>query len=287
MAHWSLNDIPWHSFDPSKVDPAVLPLIKAASLVEYNSHDYTRYLNEVFHDDPEFRAAADEWAEEEIQHGKALQAWAEHADPAFSFDKSFRSFTEGYQLPQNVTGSVRGSRSGELISRCIVETGTSGYYTAIMEHTDEPALKFICSKIAADELRHYKLFYTHLQRYLKKENIGVWKRLFIVLGRVFEVQDDELSYAFYAGQNASGNTPARAYDRKRYKNLYFDHVCRVYRQRHIERMTAMAFKAVGLKPHTWLHRAITALAWTFISRRAASVTINYPEFQPAPMAAAA
>jgi len=55
---------------------------------------------------------------------------------------------------------VRGSRSGELIARCVVETGTSSYYTAIADATDEPLLKTYAGHIASDELRHYKLFYT-------------------------------------------------------------------------------------------------------------------------------
>ena len=42
---------------------------------------------------------------------------------------------------------------------------------------DEPVLKVICHKIAGDEFRHYKLFYTHLQRYLAKEKPGLPRRL--------------------------------------------------------------------------------------------------------------
>ncbi len=52
--HWTLEDIPWDRFDPSKVDPDLLRLAKAASLVEYNGGDYAAYLCNVFPDDPEF-----------------------------------------------------------------------------------------------------------------------------------------------------------------------------------------------------------------------------------------
>ena len=58
--------------------------------------------------------------------------------------------------------SSRGSRCGELVARCIVETGTSSYDTALMDAVEEPVLKEICRNIAADELRHYKLFYDHV-----------------------------------------------------------------------------------------------------------------------------
>ena len=60
--HWTLEDIPWDRFDPSKVDPDLLRLVKAASLVEYNGGDYAAYLCNVFPDDPKFQEAARLWA---------------------------------------------------------------------------------------------------------------------------------------------------------------------------------------------------------------------------------
>ena len=96
---------------------------------------------------------------EEIQHGMALGRWAQLADPAWDFDAAFARFRAGYKLPLEATGSVRGSQAGEMMARCIVETGTSSYYSALKDATDEPVLKQICAKIAADEFRHYKLFY--------------------------------------------------------------------------------------------------------------------------------
>src|ERR1700761_5123446 len=120
MGHWSLQDIAWESFDRSKVRPELVAVVKAGSMVEYNGYDYARYLCEVFHDDPEFCDVANHWAEEEVQHGAALRKWAEVADPAFDFEKIFAMFPTGYKLPLNVENSVRGSRTGELVARCIV-----------------------------------------------------------------------------------------------------------------------------------------------------------------------
>ena len=57
MAGWTLDDIPWQAFDRARVDPAMIPVIKAASMVEARE-------------------------------------------------------------------SVRGSRAGEFVARCMVETGT-------------------------------------------------------------------------------------------------------------------------------------------------------------------
>src|SRR5262249_27147351 len=158
-------------FDPAKVNPDILAAIKAAAMVEGNGGDYGVYLERVFADDPAFRDAAHNWSKEEIQHGEALGRWAMLADPTFDYEASFKRFTDGYKIPLDARKSVRGSRAAELVARCIVETGTSTYYTALMDAAEEPVLKEICRNIAADEFRHYKLFYTHLRRYLEQEHL--------------------------------------------------------------------------------------------------------------------
>lgn len=266
MAHWTLDDIPWDQFDASKIDPTLVPIIKSASLVEYNAGDYARYLREVFAGDADFAPAIEEWAQEEVQHGAALARWAEMADPTFNFKDSFRKFTDGYKLPQNVNASVRGSRAGELIARCVVETGTSSYYTAIKDHTDEPVLKLICAKIAADEHRHYKLFYTHLKNYLAVENINFYRRFKVALGRIVESEDDELAFAYFSA-NDNGT---QAYDRKTCARLYSAAAFRYYRKDHVERMTGMVFKAIGLKPSNMVNRAINNVAWRALKYKAAA-----------------
>lgn len=263
MTHWTLDQIPWSRFDPGKVDPEVVKLVKAAALVEFNGGDYATYLGRVFGDDAEFQAAATAWAGEEVQHGQALAAWARLADPEFDFDAAFKRFTDGYRIEIDVEASVRGSRSGELVARCIVETGTSSYYTALAEAADEPVLRAICRNIAADEFRHYKLFYSHLRRYLQREGLNAWGRLRVTLGRIGESEDDELAYAYFAA-----NHPAESYDRRRFSNAYARRAYAVYRRHHVERGIAMALKASGLAPTGMLNRCLTGLACWFLQVRA-------------------
>ena len=155
MKHWRIEQVAWGRFDPAKVDPEVVPLVKAAAMVEKNGGDYARYLNGVFHDDPDFRRAADNWATEEIQHGDALGRWAMLADPSWRFAPAFARYRAGFRISTEVDASIRGSRTGELIARCMVETGTSSYYTALCEAAAEPVLKEVCRLIAADEYRHF------------------------------------------------------------------------------------------------------------------------------------
>lgn len=262
MKNWTLDDIPWDRFDRSKVDPEILRLVKAAAMVEQNGTDYGVYLRNVFHDDPGFKAAADMWSVEEVQHGQALGRWAKLADPDFDFDAAFAKFRDGFRLELDRNTSIRGSRAGELMARCIVETGTSSYYTALRDATEEPVLREICRNIAADELRHYKLFYAHMRRYVEKEKLGVWGRLWIGLRRIGESEDDELAYAYYAANG--GKEP---YDRKRNTRAHALRAYRVYRPGHVDRAIGMVFKAVGLKPYSRLHNGLTGIAVRFMRWR--------------------
>lgn len=262
MADWTLTDIPWDEFDPARVDPDIVPIVKAASLVEYNAKDYGRYLKGVFHDDPRMRMAVDGWALEEVQHGVALGRWAKLADPAFDFDASFARFRDGFRLPVDVSDSVRGSRSGELIARCMVETGTNTYYSALAEATEEPVLKEICRRIAADEFAHYCLFYTHMKRYLDREALGLWSRLRVAASRIGESEDDELAYAYYAANGGD-----RPYDRRSNSGAYGNRALSYCTPGMLERSVEMIFDAVGIKTRRWVLGPTVVLFWALLKLR--------------------
>ncbi len=263
MKHWKIDEVAWDRFDRSKVAPELLPLVKAAAMVERNGTDYAAYLNGVFRDDPDFRQAADNWAEEEVQHGDALGRWAMLADPSWDYATAFARYRTGFTIDVAADASIRGSRTGELIARCMVETGTSSYYTALAEATEEPVLRIICKQIAADEFRHFKLFYDHMRRYLARENISFLQRLRIAAGRISESEDDELAYAFHCG-----NEPESVvYDHARCLAAYMAPAMRYYRFRHVERGMGMIFKAVGLPPRGRLSDVSAKLAWQLIQRK--------------------
>jgi rubrerythrin len=232
-------------------------------MVEYNAGDYVTYLRNVFSDDPRFIKAADGWGQEEVQHGVALARWAKLADPSFDFEESFRRFKAGFRLQLDVTSSVRGSRTGELIARCMVETGTSSYYSALADSTDEPALKAICRNIANDEFAHYALFHTHMRRYMQNERLGVLRRLKVAFGRIAESEDDELGYAFHAAN--CGDAP---YDRKAAIRAYQRYAFPRYRDEHVRRGVGMVLSAVGLAEDGRLARAMTRLALALLRVKA-------------------
>jgi rubrerythrin len=227
---WTLNDIAWQRFDASKVSPDVLKVIKTAAMVERNGADYGRYLCNVFHDDAEFCALAESWAVEEEQHGLALGRWASLADPHFDFDKSFATFTGMYRIPVDSTTSVRGSRVGELCARAVVETATSSFYSAIRDSVDEPVLKDICKHIAADEFRHYKLFFSYMERYTAH----------------------------------AGNAIAKPYDREEATAGYGQRVYALYQERHVRRAGFMFAQAAGLKPDGLAAKVLVKVLWLFV-----------------------
>lgn len=265
MAHWTLDDIRWERFDPGKVDPELLKVAKAASLVEHNGYVYARYLESVFGDDERFKRAAWHWAKEEVQHGQALARWAKLADPDFDFDRAFKLFTDNITLPVGTLRSVRGSRSGELIARCVVEVGTSSYYSALSAAAEEPVLREICEHIASDELRHYQMFYSNLRRYLESERVGPVRRLLVAAQRIFESENDELAYAYYAA-NHSADGP---YDRRRYNAAYARRAYSYYRPDHVRHGISMVLKAVGLTPDGWLCQVTARIATWFMRHRSA------------------
>src|SRR5215831_11336074 len=263
MGRWTLDDIPWDRLDRSKIDGELVRLVKAASLVEYNGGAYAHHLCRIFDDDPEFQQSARRWGEEEVQHGKALARWAELADAEFDFDAAFRRFLAGYQVDFDCEFSRRGSRSGEMIARCMVEVGTSSYYSVLRDAAQEPVLKEICRRIAADEIRHYKLFYKNLTRCLEREHVGFWRRLRVAAGRIVESEDDELAYAYYAA-----NETSEPYNRDRAKRAYARRAYSLCREHHVTHGITLILKTIGLRPYGRLARPASRLAWNLMRYRA-------------------
>jgi rubrerythrin len=265
--HWTLDDIDWQAFEPAKVDSALLATIKTAAMVEGNAADYVTYLLNVFEGDDAFSAVVHEWGEEEKQHGLALGRWAELADPTFNYQDSLqRVQDDGYQLPLEVSESVRGSRQGELLARCLVESGTTSFYSAIRDSAAEPVLAEIAKRIAADEVRHYSLFRRHLERYQESQKkLGILERIKIIAGRINESDDDEFAYAYFA-TNLAGKDGAK-YDRTYCATAYESHALGLYQRNHMELGAQMIMRSLGFKPDSRTSRVVVPIMWSLFDRR--------------------
>lgn len=262
-ARWSLDDIKWDEFDGSKVDPDLLKAVKAAAMVEYNATDYVTYLCNVFDDRPDIQKLIVQWGDEEVQHGAALGRWCEMADPGFTMKAAFERFLDIYRIPLDAEESVRGSRAGELVARCVVESGTSSFYTAIKEATQEPVLKQIAQKIAADEWAHYKLFLDTLGSLDEKPSM--LEKAKVALLRVNEADDDELASAYFAANTTAGD--GAVYDRKKYAAAYEARALVLYQRQHTNSLINMIAKTIGLAPHGRIMKALKPVVWKVWQRR--------------------
>ena len=268
---WSLDNIAWERFDASKAEPWMITAIKAAALVEFNAPDYVSYLKRVL-PDPKTQVLIEEWGAEESQHGRALGRWAEMADPSFNLRETFARFRAGYQPPhfaEDATNavSIRGSRRGEMISRCVVESGTSSYYSAIRDMTEEPVLKEIAGRIAADEYRHYKLFYETMA-IQPEPDLPFWKKLIVAVGRINESDDDELAFAYYCASVPKDREASTPYVRTQCAKESYKTLLRIYRRQHVLRLTQMVSKACGADPQGRLTKAAGGLLWRMLRVRA-------------------
>lgn len=269
-AGWTLDDVAWSQFDPSKVDADLLAAAKAAAMVEYHAPTYVDYLHRVYKGAPQSTLdAIAHWGKEEIQHGLALARWSELADPGFDFEDAFARFRKLYR-PSHFDGgggSVRGSKRGEMIARCVVESGTSSFYSAMREASEEPVLKEIAGRIAADEFRHYRLFYEILQAQ-DEPDLPLWRKLMVAIGRVNETDDDELSCAYYCANVPTSETATTPYKREVYARAYHAKAVAIYRRHHIDKLVKMVALPAGINPAGLFSRLASAVLWRVIRQRA-------------------
>ena len=166
--------------------------------------------------------------------------WAEMADPSFDFPAAFEDFAAKIKLPAGVAASVRGSRVGELVARCVVECGTSSMYSALAGAAEEPVLKQICLKYRRRrDCATTSCSTEHKKRYLEIEKVGRLRRFWVALTRATEMEDDELAYAYYAA-NRRGSAE---YDRKAAKQR----IC-------WPRFTASTSTSMSSVPSRWCSR---------------------------------
>jgi hypothetical protein len=272
-AGWTLDDVDWSLFEPASVDPDLLAAVKAASLVEYNAPDYVAYLKRVYKGAPDATIRSIEhWGEEEIQHGLALARWAELADPSFDFNRAFARFRTKYRPPhfESAERSIRGSRRGEMITRCVVESGTSSFYSAIRDASAEPVLKEVAGRIAADEFRHYRLFYDILSSD-PEPDLPRWRKLLVAVTRVRESDDDELACAYYCANVPAEREREQPYIRKTYARAYHARAMKLYRRHHIDKLVKMVVKPTGYSPAGRLCEWAGAALWRLLTARAAMI----------------
>lgn len=168
---WSLDSIDWRAIRNDTVGESdvLFYLVAGASFVENTTDRYTRNLIEQFCGDDEITSWLERhWLPEELQHGQALRRYVLLAWPNFEWDRVYEAFLEEFSVYCGAD-VLEPTRTREMASRCVVEMGTAGYYTMLSRISTDPVLATIASRIAEDEIRHYKHFYRYFRRYQQTE----------------------------------------------------------------------------------------------------------------------
>lgn len=211
----------WETFRPERVDADVVSIVRATCLLESRSAMYSDYLKRVL--PARFASEIAAWAEEEQHHGRALRRWLRLADPGFDFDDAYRRFSE---LPYH-DGEVdprRGGVSEELLARCVVEAFASGYYYALRDFTVEPLLTRLCSRLMADERRHFGMFATMLATTPRLTRL---QRARVIMARAIELSDDQVMFAAHCANHVG------PYDRRAVRGDHLRRMVSMHQSRHL------------------------------------------------------
>lgn len=194
---WHISEIAYDQIDQGNIlhdEPLILTLA-AASLVERASDTYTSQLTDYFKDYPEITHwLQTHWEPEEVQHGNALAKYITTIWPDFDWDKTYADFMKEYE-PTCSGEYYEKMPALELVSRCIVETGTSSLYYAISHYCKDPILKDLTERIRKDEVRHYKIFLQNFKTITKSVPVTRWQTAQAIYRRLKLIREDDTTMA--------------------------------------------------------------------------------------------
>ncbi|WP_295546761.1 ferritin-like domain-containing protein [uncultured Pseudacidovorax sp.] len=210
--HWTLDDLDFAriDIDQARGDDTLFYLACSASFIESGSDLYTRNLIDYFEGDDEVAGwLRSQWEPEELQHGRALRAYVEHVWPDFDWQPAYDAFLAEYATYCKVE-LLAPTRGLEMSARCVVETGTATYYKALARFTREPVFHDLATRIAADEVNHYKHFYRYYRRYRAQERLGRMRVFGTVARRTLELKSEDADCAIR--HIAPARAPAQGHD---------------------------------------------------------------------------
>ena len=261
---WSLDSIDWGSVrsDTGAVPDAFFYLVAAASFMESATDRYTTNLIAQFRGDDEITEWLErKWLPEELQHGRALRHYVRIAWPDFDWDRAYEMFLDefsGYCRADE----LEPTRTREMASRCVVETGTASYYFALSRMSRDPALATIARRIAEDEIRHYKHFYRYFRRYQQIEPESRSAIFAAVLHRLrmIDRQDGTIALRYVH----AAMRPGEQFDRRTFRTLRSSSQVRLGPHFPYRMCVQMLLKPLGFGPRT--QRVVLALAEAFARR---------------------
>jgi hypothetical protein len=191
-SHWTLADIQWPLIDRSRArdNPFTYYVVTAASFVETAADLYTANLVEHFPDPRARHWLLNYWQPEELQHGLALRTYVETVWPELNWSYYYNNFFAEYSQLCTLE-QLEPSHALEMVARCVVEAGTSTFYTTLHNSSDEPVLKTLAGLIRQDEVSHYNHFRHFFKTYQKQEGIGRIDIMRSLYKRYMEVENED------------------------------------------------------------------------------------------------
>ncbi|HVO95526.1 MAG TPA: ferritin-like domain-containing protein [Terriglobales bacterium] len=227
---WCVDEILHRHIEAELVhaDSQLFFLLAAASFVEITSHLYNDNLLAYFAGDNEMTDwLREQWLPEELRHGNALKRYVNGVWPEFDWAKAYREFFADYSRCSS-TKQLGPTRALEMVSRCLVETGTSCLYTMISRLTTEPVLRLLMARMKDDEVYHYKHFYRCYLRYRQNgqpANIVVLRTLY---RRIAEIDGEDGFLAFkYVFEQSRPRCPFTIYDYRMFSR-HFTRLAKTY-----------------------------------------------------------
>ncbi len=190
--HWCVADIEWQHIDHARIrdNLALYYVVTGASFVETAADLYTSNLVEFFPDPEAQQWLINYWQPEELQHGLALRTYVETVWPELDWASGYQQFLAEYSQLCTVE-ALESSRALEMVARCVIEAGTSTFYSTLQRISDEPVLKTLTGLIAQDEVSHYNHFRHFFEAYQQQEHIGRMGVVHSLYKRLGEVESED------------------------------------------------------------------------------------------------
>lgn len=262
---WHMSEIAYDQIDRNLMlqDEPLMFTLAAASFVERASDKYSSELTVHFKDHEEVSNwLRDSWEHEEVQHGDSLAKYVTSVWNDFDWDKTYAAFMREYE-PTCSGEYYEKDRGLELVSRCIVETGTSSLYYSIGHYAKEPVLIDLVERIRKDEIRHYKVFLHYYKEYMAKSPFGRVSTARAIHRRLKSISDQDsamaLKYVFMA------RYPDESLDTGHFKTLLQQSSDIVRQNLPVDTAVRMALTPLNLpkKVQNWLERPLTRYARHF------------------------
>lgn len=218
---WRVEDIDFHRINRKLAiaNEDLLLLLCVASFAESGSSLYASNLVRFFEHDAEITEwLAKRWQHEELQHGRALKAYIRYVWPEFDWDTAFKHFFADYARICTFE-ALEKTRALEMVTRCVIETGTATLYQALHTCSDEPILKEITHYIRTDEVRHYKYFFKYFKKYQAIERNSRLAIFGALARRVTEIKHDDTEIALGYVYKFRYPDEAEASNRKRFRQI--------------------------------------------------------------------